>query len=289
MSYVLMTDSSANLPQSIAEQYGIHIIPLVYTMNGKEVLSYTPGQPSDMSKFYNDLRSKITVTTSCVSVDSFLKVFTESLEKGEDILFMSLSSALSGTYQCSCIAAEELREKFPQRTILCLDSLSASLGQGLLMLYAARKKEAGEDIQSVYQWLFDNRLHLCHWFTVDDLFFLKRGGRVSSAAAVLGSLLDIKPVLHMDDAGRLIPVSKVRGRKNSLNELVRHMEESIVQPKGQTICISHGDCLEDAEYVADLVRKKFGIEEIIIDFVEQVVGAHSGPGTLALFFLGDKR
>ena len=289
MSYTIVTDSSANLPSALIEQYKIRVLPLTYRLKNVEHLSYIPNQPIDMPSFYNNLRNGETITTSCVSVDAFIKVFTELLTNNNDVLYIGLSSALSGTFQSASIAVADLKPQFPNRTILAVDSLAASLGQGLLITHAARKKEQGESIHQVYQWLIDNRLYLCHWFTVDDLFHLKRGGRISSATAVVGSLLNIKPILHVDNSGRLVPVSKVRGRKKSLNELVRYMEETAINPETQTIYISHGDCEEDARYVAELVQKKFGCKDILIDFVEPVIGAHSGPGTVALFFLGQHR
>lgn len=289
MSYTIVTDSSANLPFTLIEQYNIRVLPLTYRLREVEHLSYIPNQPMDMPDFYNKLRSGETITTSCVSVDAFTKVFTELLSNNSDVLYIGFSSALSGTFQSASIAVADLKPQFPNRTILAVDSLAASLGQGLLVTYAARKKEQGESIHQVYQWLIDNRLYMCHWFTVDDLFHLKRGGRISSATAVVGSLLNIKPVLHVDNSGRLVPISKVRGRKKSLNELVRYMEETAIDPEKQTIYISHGDCEEDAWYVAELVRNKFGVKDILIDFVEPVIGAHSGPGTVALFFLGRHR
>jgi len=289
MSYTIVTDSSANLPSTLIKQYNIEVLPLTYRLRDEEYLSYIPNQPIDMSGFYNELRNRETITTSCVSVDAFIKVFSKSLTDNKDVLYIGFSSALSGTFQSASIAIADLKPQFPNRTILAVDSLSASLGEGLLVTYAARKKEQGESINQVYQWLIDNRLHLCHWFTVDDLFHLKRGGRISSTTAVVGSLLNIKPVLHVDNSGRLVPVSKVRGRKKSLNELVRYMEETATEPEKQTVYISHGDCEEDALYVAELIRKKFGIEDILIDHVEPVIGAHSGPGTVALFFLGYHR
>ena len=171
----------------------------------------------------------------------------------------------------------------------CVDTLSASLGQGLLVTYAAKKREEGLSIDETYRWVMDNRLHLCHWFTVDDLFFLKRGGRVNAATAILGSMLGIKPVLHMDDEGRLIHVTKARGRRASLDMLVRKMEELAIEPEKQTIYLSHGDCVEDAEYVAGLIRDKWGNRDILIHYVDPVIGAHSGPGTVALFFMGVHR
>ena len=289
MGFTLVTDSSANLPNSLIDKYDIRVLPLTYHLNDVEHLSYIPNKQIDMASFYNELRNKAKITPSCVNVNSFLTVFEELLASNEDVLYIGFSSGLSGTYQSATIAIEQLKPQFPDRKILAIDSLSASLGQGLLVTYAAKMKEQGKSIEDIYTWLLDNRLHLCHWFTVDDLFYLKRGGRISSSAAIVGSLLNIKPVLHVDNSGHLVPVTKVRGRKTSLNELVSHMEETAIDPKNQTVYISHGDCEKDAQYVAELIKNKFGTSDILIDFVEPVIGAHSGPGTVALFFLGSQR
>ena len=235
------------------------------------------------------MRSKENVKTSHISPALCTELFEGLLREGKDVLFLGFSSALSGTYETAERAMNELREKYPERKMYCVDTLSASLGQGLLVTYAAKKREEGLSIDETYRWVMDNRLHLCHWFTVDDLFFLKRGGRVNAATAILGSMLGIKPVLHMDDEGRLIHVTKARGRRASLDMLVRKMEELAIEPEKQTIYISHGDCVEDAEYVAGLIRDKWGNRDILIHYVDPVIGAHSGPGTVALFFMGVHR
>ena len=211
------------------------------------------------------------------------------LQAGIDILYIGFSSGLSTTYQSGCIAAAELREKYPERTILTVDSLCASLGQGLLVHHAVQKKNAGASIEELAQYLEDNKLHLCHWFTVEDLMFLKRGGRVSAATALLGTALQIKPVMHVDNDGHLINVSKARGRKASISALVDRMEKTGIDIASQTVFISHGDCQADAEYAAELMRTRLGVKDILINYVGPVIGSHSGPGTLAIFFLGTER
>ena len=211
------------------------------------------------------------------------------LQSGKDILCIAFSSALSTTYQSAVIAAEELQSEFPDAQIRVVDSLCASLGQGLLVYLCAREKEAGKTLEEVHAFAEETKGRVCHWFTVDDLNHLKRGGRISAATALFGTMLAIKPVMHVDDEGRLIPVGKARGRKASLMALVDHMEETAIDPKNQTVFISHGDCVEDARFVADEVRRRFGTEDIRINYVGPVIGNHSGPGTLALFFLGSKR
>ena len=215
--------------------------------------------------------------------------FEQYLKDGIEVLYLAFSSGLSGSYNSAIIAAEELKESYPDLRVAVIDTLCASLGQGLLTHYAVTMKEAGKSLDEIASWVEENKLHLCHMFTVDDLNHLKRGGRVSSAAALFGPMLSIKPVLHVDDQGRLIPVSKARGRKASLLALVDHMEQTAVNPKDQTVFISHGDCLEDAKFVAEEIRRRLGTEDIRINYIGPVIGNHAGPGTVALFFLGTER
>ena len=228
-------------------------------------------------------------TTSAISVGVFDEAMRKILDSGRDVLYLAFSSALSTTYQSAVIAADDLREAYPGRKIFVVDTLSASLGQGLLVYLCVQEKRKGKTIDQVHVFAEETKAKVCHWFTVDDLNHLKRGGRVSAAAALFGTMLSIKPVLHVDDTGHLVPVSKTRGRKASLLSLVDRMAESAVDPAGQTIFISHGDCEADAEFVADEVRRRFGVQDIYINYVGPVIGNHSGPGTLALFFLGSRR
>lgn len=289
MSFVLMTDSSANLTTDIIEKFGIEVIPMIFLVNDVEYRSYKKGENVDIKQYYDMMRNKEHIKTSLLSPETYTDAFRSFLEKGQDILYIGFSSGLSGTYQSSAIAAEMLRDEYPDRKIITWDSLCASMGEGLMVYYAAKMKEEGKSMDEILAWLEENKLKLCHWFTVDDLFFLKRGGRISSTTAIVGSALGIKPVLHMDDNGKLVSVSKVRGRKQSLNALVAKMEATAIEPEKQTVFISHGDCLPDAQYVAKCVKEKFSIEDIVINYIDPVIGAHSGPGTLALFFLGTER
>lgn len=289
MNFEIVTDSSANLPDELIEKYDLHILSLLYHIGDTEYVSYVKGKKTDLSEFYTRMRNKEVITTSCMSSGSCRTVFENILKEGKDLLYIGFSSALSATYQTGCLVLEEMKKEYPDRQILSVDTLGASLGEGLLVTHAARLREEGNSIEFVYDWLLENRLHLCHWFTVDDLFFLMRGGRVSASSALVGTVLSIKPVMHMDNLGRLIPVSKVRGRKNSLRMLLEHMEKTAINPETQTVYISHGDCLEDATYLADKIREKFGTKDIMIQLVEPVIGAHCGPGTVALFFLGKER
>lgn len=231
------------------------------------------------------------VTTAAVNVAEYQAHLEPILAAGKDVLVLAFSSGLSTTCNSARIAAQELSEAYPERKILVVDTLCASLGQGLLVWYAARMRQSGKSIEEVRDWAEANKLHLCHWFTVDDLHFLKRGGRVSAATAVVGTMLQIKPVLHVDNEGHLINMAKARGRKAALKALVDHMEQTAIDPAGQTVFISHGDCLEDAQFVAQEVSQRFGIplERIVLNEIGPVIGAHAGPGTVALFFLGKER
>ena len=287
--YVLMTDSCCDLSASLAEELGVFALPLSLELSGQTYHNYLDGREIGFSDFYNRIRAGETATTSAISVGIFEETMRPFLESGKDILCLSFSSALSTTYQSAVIAAGEMAESFPEAKIHVVDTLSASLGQGLLVYLCARKKQAGLDIDALRDYAEQTKGQVCHWFTVDDLNHLKRGGRVSATAALFGTMLSIKPVLHVDDQGRLIPVSKSRGRRASLTALVDRMEQTAVDPGTQTVFISHGDCPEDAQFVADEIRRRFGTEDIRINFVGPVIGNHSGPGTMALFFLGTER
>ena len=289
MSYTIVTDSSCNLTAKQIEDYGIEIISLKYFAKDQAFESYQKGVDPDFKAFYNMARKKEPLSTTLASPELCEQVFERVLTSGNDLIYMGFSSGLSGTYQVAHTILEELKEKYPERKIYDVDSLSASLGQGLLVHYAVNKKRSGATIEELYNWLMENRLKLCHWFTVDDLFYLKRGGRVSGAAAVMGTVLSIKPVMHVDDNGKLIPKSKVIGRKRAIEAMVGKMKETAVNPAEQTVFISHGDCVDDAEYLAELVKKEFNVKEVFIHYVEPVIGCHSGPGTLALFFMGEHR
>ena len=287
--FVIVTDSSADLPADLVRELGVEVLPLSFTIQGKTYRNYPDGREMAPGAFYQLLRSGGMATTSAVNVADYTAALEPLLQEGKDVLLLVFSSGLSATYQSSVIAVEELQEKYPDRKLFTVDTLCASLGQGLLVWHAVEQKRKGASIEAVRDWVEENKLHLCHWFTVDDLHFLKRGGRISAATAVVGSMLSIKPVLHVDDEGHLINVAKARGRNASLTALVDHMEQTAIAPAGQTIFISHGDCLADAQKVADEVRRRMGVKDIVINHVGPVIGAHSGPGPVALFFLGTKR
>lgn len=284
--YVIFTDSSSDLPVELAEELGIKTIQLdVRVGDGPS----RPNNQVDIKEFYSDLRNGKMAQTSAAPIEAFKNAFTPTLEEGKDILYLGFSSALSSTYNWGKVAAEELSETYTERKLITVDTLAASMGQGLLIWYAAKKKAEGATIEEVSAFIEENKLHLCHWFTVDDLFFLKRGGRVSATTAVVGTMLSIKPVLHVDDEGRLINVSKARGRKGSIVAMANKMKETAIDPENQTVFISHGDCIEDVETLKEIIKREMNVKEFIVSPVGPVIGSHSGPGTLALFFLGTKR
>lgn len=289
MDYAIVTDSCCNLTEATIDELGIHILPLRFLVDGEEYRSYLKGEVTDLKQFYTMMREGKVIKTSLPNMSESEELVRGLLEKGKDVLFLGFSSALSGTYEAADLLFQQLAPSYPNRRLIAIDTLAASGGQGLLVYHAARLAQEGKSLEEVARWVVENRLHLAHWFTVDDLMFLFRGGRVSRTSAWAGTVLNIKPVMHVDDEGRLIPLEKVRGRKKSLNALVKHMEQSAVRPIQEPVFITHGDCLEDAEYVAGQICEKLGVQDVRINYVDPVIGAHSGPGTMALFFLADKR
>ena len=287
--YVLFTESTTDLSVELVKELGIEVLPMRFTLDGTEYNNYPDNRELSAHDFYDQLRAGGMGTTSQIIQAAFEEAFTPVLEAGKDILYLSFSSGLSGTFQSARLAAEELAEKYPQRTVRVLDTLQASMGEGLAVYYAATMKNEGKSLEEVADWFEANKMRVCAWFTVDDLMFLKRGGRLGGGAAVVGTLLGIKPILHVDDEGHLIKVGTARGRSAALKALVEHMAQTAEDPAGQTVFISHGDCRADAEKVAAEVKARFGVQDVVINYVGPVIGAHSGPGTLALFFLGSKR
>ena len=286
---MILTDSSADLTAELVAELGVEVIPLSFTMEDKTYFNYPDNRDIDPADFYARLRGGAMATTAAVNVADYTEAIEPILKEGKDVLVLAFSSGLSATCHSAQIAAGELMEQYPDRKVYVVDTLCASLGQGLLVWYAANLKKQGKTMEEVRDWTEEHKLNLCHWFTVDDLHFLKRGGRISAATAVLGTMLSIKPVMHVDNEGHLIKVGTARGRNASLKALVDHMEQTVLDLKGQAIFISHGDCLADAQKVADDVKARFGVESIIINYVGPVIGAHSGPGTVALFFMGSER
>ncbi len=285
-NFVFFADSTCDLPDSIYKELKINVINLTYQVDG---IDYDETNNLPIEEFYSKIRTGSISKTSQITPSKFEKIFTEVAKTGKDILYIAFSSGLSGTYNSAKIAAENVKENFPNIKIRIIDSLCASLGEGLLVYKAAKLANKGKTLDEVADWTEKHKLHLCHMFTVDNLMYLHKGGRVSKTSAIAGSILGIKPGLHVDNEGHLIPLSKVRGRKQSLNWLIENMEKRIGEWKNDTFAICHGDCIEDAKYVAKIVKEKFKIKNVIINHTGIVIGSHSGPGTMALFFLGDYR
>ena len=286
MNYKIITDTCCDFPADMYKELDLEVVHLSVLYKGENHTEYTEAWLKDM---FDGLRAGEKASTSAVNPQGWAAVIEPVLEAGQDALVLTFSSGLSTTYQSAVIAAQELKEKYPERTINVVDTLCASLGQGLLVWYACQKRDAGMTLEELTAWVEENKLHLCHWFTVDDLFYLTRGGRVSAATAIVGSMLQIKPVLHVDDEGHLINVSKVRGRKASIEALAAKMGQLGNPGENETVFICHGDCHEDAAYLEQLVKEKYGVKKVFAYYVGAVIGSHSGPGTLALFFLGKNR
>ena len=284
--YKIITDSGCDLPSQMFKQMDVHYIPLFVNYKGAE---REDSVDEGVQEMYAGLRAGEVATTSAINPDRWARAMEEVLAQGFDVLTITFSSGLSTTYQSAVIAGEELKEKYPERKIYVVDGLSASMGQGLLVWYACQKKAEGLSVEELAAWVEYNRKNLCHWFTVDDLMFLKRGGRVSAATALVGTMLQIKPVLHVDNEGKLINVGKARGRKAAINHLLQKAQELGDGFDNSTMFISHGDCVEDAEYLAGQLKEKLGVKEVKIGYIGAVIGSHAGPGTLALFFLGKHR
>ena len=285
--FIISTDSGSDLTQAYCQENGVVCLELSYTIAGETYTSFDPRM--SYKQFYDLVRQGEMPVTQQVNPQQFVEVWEPLLQQGNDILHIGFSSGLSGTFNSSRMAADELCEKYPEATILTIDTLAASLGQGLLVHYAVKMKQDGTEMQEIADWLENNKLNMVHNFTVDDLNHLHRGGRVSKATAIVGTALGIKPALHVDNDGHLINISKVRGRKASLKWLVDRMEELVGDWENEEFFISHGDCLEEAQFVADEVSKRLGITKYTIGYVGPVIGAHAGPGVVALFFMGKER
>lgn len=288
MDTVLLIDSCTDFPLSYVEKNELPFVSLTCNFMGQEYQDDF-GNTLKYKEFYAAVRNGEMPSTSQVNVYAYVEVFKKYVIMGKSIIYLGFSSGLSGSYNSAKLAKDMVCEEIENADITIIDSKSASLGEGLLAYYANEMLKSGTSKDEIVSWLETNKLRMNHWFTVDDLGHLKRGGRVSGTAAFVGTLLDIKPILHVDDEGKLIPVSKVKGRKKSIKTLFEMLKENIKAPEEQVIAISHGDCIEDAEYLKDMILKEYKVKDVIINEVGPVIGSHSGPGTLALFFLGDKR
>lgn len=286
MDFQIITDSCCDFPTPMYGQLGLTFVPLTVEFRGN---TFDDKNDDSLKDMYQGLRAGEVAKTSAVNPSRWSQAMEKSLAAGKDVLVLAFSSGLSTTYQSAVIAAEELKDAYPDRKIQVIDTLCASMGQGLLVWYACKKRDEGLSLDEVAQWVQDNRLHLCHWFTVDDLMYLKRGGRISAATALVGTMLQIKPLLHVDDEGHLINMTKTRGRKAAIDAMVKKAQELGAGYDNSTMFISHGDCLSDAEYLSRQLKEKCGVKDVVISYVGAVIGSHSGPGTLALFFLGSHR
>ena len=286
MDFQIITDSCCDFPTPMYGQLGLTFVPLTVEFRGN---TFDDKNDDTLKDMYQGLRAGEVAKTSAVNPSRWSQAMEKALAAGKDVLVLAFSSGLSTTYQSAVIAAEELKDAYPDRKIQVIDTLCASMGQGLLVWYACKKRDEGLSLDEVAQWVLDNRLHLCHWFTVDDLMYLKRGGRISAATALVGTMLQIKPLLHVDDEGHLINMTKTRGRKAAIDAMVKKAQELGAGYDNFTMFISHGDCLSDAEYLSRQLKEKCGVKDVVISYVGAVIGSHSGPGTLALFFLGSHR
>lgn len=286
--YWIVTDSTTDLPKAYVEaQEKLQIMRMSFTMDGASY--YPDGTDENSRKIYKALRDGSMITTAQINSETWKECFQPLLDKGEDVLAIIFSSGLSGTYLSAEAAAQELRGLYPGRTLEVVDSLSASAGEGMLVHYALQNRAKGMSLTDNANWVRANRQNTVHWFTVDDLHFLRRGGRVSAASAYFGSIVKIKPILNVDFEGHLIPREKVQGRKHSLRRLCDKVKENIVNPAEQVVFISHGDCEDEARTLADMIRRDVGVKDVQISFIGPIVGSHSGPGTLAVFFMSRGR
>ncbi|MCQ2436978.1 MAG: DegV family protein [Clostridia bacterium] len=287
--YIIVSDSGCDLSAEMVEEMGIVYVPLTVYLDDKPYKNYLDGREIGFHEFYEQLKVAKTAKTSAVNQQEFIDVMEPLLKEGHNLLCLGFDSGISGTYNAGAAAVEELKEKYPERKLIAVDTLCASMGQGLILRYCWEQKQAGKTMEEVAQYCEDLKQNICHWFTVDDLMFLKRGGRVSAATAVVGTILNIKPIMHVDEVGHLIKVGTARGNKAALRALCDKVINSGVAPEDQRCYISHADNLTDANYLADMLREQAHVTDITINYIGPVIGCHTGPGLVALFFKGDKR
>ena len=286
-NYVIFTDSACDIKPEMLREWGVQHEPLTFRFNDSET-EYADGSV-DIKGFYDKMRAGGVAKTAAVNVETFSRRFEEHLKNGVDVLYLGFSSGLSTTYNSGRIAAEQLREKYPERKVVTVDTLAASAGYGLLVYLAVQKKNGGATIEETAAFAEETKLSICHWFTVDDLVYLKRGGRVSATTAFVGNALGIKPVMHVDNEGHLINITKVRGRRTAITALADRYTELAVEPENGKDFISHGDCLGDVQELEKLLKERHNASVDVITDVGAVIGSHSGPGTIALFFVGKNR
>jgi len=288
-SYVLFSDSCCDLPEDLVEEIHLQVAPLSYVIKGKDYLNYPDHREMDNHVFFDLLRSGEISKTSQVTPGKYLELMEPFLKEGKDILIVAFSTALSGAYGSAVQAANYLEEIYPSRTIKVLDSLCASSGQGYLVYSMGLNKLNGMSLSDNLAWGETHRLHIAHWFTIDSLQFLRRGGRLSAGKAWIGTLLSLKPVLHVNDIGQLVPVESVRGRKQSLLSLMQHFDDTAIDPEKNFIMIVHGDDLVTAHYLGEKLQEKYNIPRVIYCDLGPVIGSHAGPNTISLFFLATER
>ena len=286
-SYQIITDSCCDFTDQQFKDNHVLCVPLSVVWNGESHDNFSDA--ASVKAFYDILRAGVTATTSAANPESWSRVMEPVLKEGRDLLVLGFTSALSGTYQSAVIAAEDLREKYPDRKISVVDTRCAALGQGLLVYLACRKRDEGLSLEELTAWVEENKLHVCHWVTVDDLSHLKRGGRISGATALVGTMLNIKPIIHVDDEGRLVSVGKCRGRKAATEFIAAKLSEAGDGFDNSTVFVAHGDCPEDAAALERILKEKYGVKEVITGYVGPVIGAHTGPGVLVVFFMGAQR
>ena len=286
MSYKIITDTGCDLPAYMIQELDLTVCPLNVLYKGVNYTEYTEEWLKEM---FNGLRNGETASTSAINPEGWKDYIEPVLQAGQDALVITFTSGMSTTYQSAVIAAEELQESYPDRKIRVVDSLCASLGQGLLVYYACQKRNEGLSLDELAAWVEENKQKVCHWVIADDLMHLKRGGRVSAATAVAGTLLQIKPVIHVDDEGHLVSVAKARGRKNAISYICDKVGQTGIPGANDTIFICHGDCEEDAQALAEMLKEKYGTKNVMYYYIGAVIGAHTGPGVMAVFYLGTER
>ena len=287
MSFAVITDTSANLPTAYTREHGVTVVPFSYYIDGRE-LCCTDTEAFDGDAFYNAIRSGTKVSTSLINLEKYENAFRDALRAGQDVLYIGMSSGISGSYQCSVSAADTLRAEFPARTIHTVDTFGASLGEGLLVMQAVEMREAGVPLQTVFETMEERKMHMCQVFTVDDLMHLRHTGRLSNAAALIGTVLNIKPLLKGNERGQIVSFQKVRGRQRSIEAIADNYDRLVEDAGDQLIGIAQAGCREDAQYLCTLLRRHNPPKDILTVEYEPVTGSHVGPGALALFFFGSR-
>ncbi len=288
--YVILTDSGCDLPYNMILEANIEIIPMSFVMDGKTYWHYPDNREMSIDEFYQKIAEGKVPSTNAINPSQASDAIEAYLKDEKDVLLLSFSSGLSTTYHTYQMVAEDLSAQYPDRKVFAVDTVCASLGQGMLVWQAAKLRNQGKSIEEVRDWVNERKLHLCHWFTVNDLFYLKRGGRVSAATAVMGTMLQVKPILHMDEEGHLLNVGKARGRKAALMAIVDKMDELGIKIQQQDpMFVCHSYCPEDAQFLADEIKKRYGTKEVIVSCIGPVIGSHTGIGCAAVFFYGEHR